>query len=57
MMLNSVVEFGQADAEVARRYVANQEHIVGAFRHALSGAVRKGEFPRASTRSPWRFSS
>ena len=43
MMLNSVVEFGQADAEVARRYVANQEHIVGAFRHALSGAVRKGE--------------
>jgi len=45
MMLNSVVEFGQADAEVTRRYNANQEHIVGAFRHALSGAVRKGELP------------
>ena len=45
MMLNSVVEFGQADAEVARRYLANQEHIMGAFRHALSGAVRKGELP------------
>jgi len=45
MMLNSVVEFGQADPEVARRYVANQEHIAGAFRHALGGAVRKGELP------------
>jgi TetR/AcrR family transcriptional repressor of nem operon len=45
MMLNSVVEFGQADPDVARRYVANQEHLVGAFRHALAGAVRKGELP------------
>lgn len=45
MMLNSVVEFGQADPEVARRYVANQEQLAGAFRHALSGAVRKGELP------------
>ena len=45
MMLNSVVEFGEADAEVSRRYAANQEHIAGAFRHALAGAVRKGELP------------
>jgi TetR/AcrR family transcriptional regulator, transcriptional repressor for nem operon len=45
MMLNSVVEFGEADPEVARRYAANQDHIAGAFRHALSGAVRKGELP------------
>lgn len=45
MMLNSVVEFGQADPEVARRYMANQEHLAGAFRHALGGAVRKGELP------------
>ena len=45
MMLNSVVEFGQADAEVARRYVANEQFIIGAFRHALSGAVQKGELP------------
>ncbi len=43
MMLNSVVEFGQADPDVARRYAANQEQIAGAFRHALSGAARKGE--------------
>jgi len=45
MMLNSVVQFGQADAEVTRRYSANQELIAAAFRHALTGAVRKGELP------------
>jgi TetR/AcrR family transcriptional repressor of nem operon len=43
MMLNSVVQFGEADPEVARRYAANQEEIAGAFRHALDGAARKGE--------------
>lgn len=45
MMLNSVVQFGQADAEVARRYEANERQIADAFRHALEGAVRKGELP------------
>lgn len=50
MMLNSVVAFGQSDPEVARRYAANQEQIAGAFRHALSGAVRKGELPADTDR-------
>ena len=48
MMLNSVVEFGQADPDVARRYAANQENLTGAFRHALDGAIRKGELPADS---------
>jgi TetR/AcrR family transcriptional repressor of nem operon len=43
MMLNSVVEFGRADADVSRRCDANQQQIAGGFRHALSGAVKKGE--------------
>ena len=43
MMLNSVVQFGQSDPEVARRYEANQEQLAAAFRYALSGAARKGE--------------
>ena len=45
MMLNSVVEFGQADPDVARRYEANQQQIAAAFRHALAGAARKGQLP------------
>lgn len=45
MMLNSVVEFGRADADVSRRCDANQQQLAGGFRHALSGAVKKGELP------------
>ena len=45
MMLNSVVQFGQADPEVARRYEANQQQLTAAFRHALNGAAKKGELP------------
>lgn len=45
MMLNSVVEFGEADPDIARRYSENQQQIVDAFRHALRGAVQAGELP------------
>ena len=51
MMLNSVVEFGRADADVTRRYVANQQQIVAAFHHALGVAVKKGELPADSDQS------
>lgn len=45
MMLNSVVEFGRADPDVSRRCDANQQQLAAGFRHALSGAVKKGELP------------
>jgi len=45
MMLNSVVEFGRADADVTRRYEANQQQVAAAFHHALGVAVKKGELP------------
>ena len=57
MMLNSVVQFGQADPEVARRYAANQEEIAGAFRHALAARREKVNCrpmpTRRRSRSSW----
>lgn len=45
MMLNSVVQFGQSDPEVTRRYETNQKQLTAAFRHALTGAIKRGELP------------
>lgn len=49
MMLNSVVQFGQSDPEVTRRYETNQKQLTAAFRHALTGAIKRGSCPLRRT--------
>jgi TetR/AcrR family transcriptional repressor of nem operon len=46
LVANSILEIGQADAEISARCLRNQTAVTDGLRYALSRAAERGELPR-----------